>query len=190
MRPTTAPPPPPPDCYGVPCRHNDPAGVSSDHSVKSTASGPGFRARSRLLRSRFSDRRAKRKRNTRIAATPDPTFNPYVESGSDHPYRELRESVERRLERERRFGGWFPPDPSYRSDGLLPDRIGFPLLVGFIWFWCSWMSYFGVWAFFFGGHEPGPWPLKMYLGIPVAVGFGGLVTFVVFRGVRVPWRRE
>ena len=115
-----------------------------------------------------------------------------METGSDDPFRELRESVELRLQRERRFGGWFRLDPSDRSDDLLPDRIGFPLLVGFIWFWCSWMS-FGVWAFFFGevvpeGEVVPPWPLEMYFGIPVAVAFGGLVTFVVFRGVRVPWR--
>ena len=54
---------------------------------------------------------------------------------------------------------------------------------------------FGVWAFFFGevvpaGEDVPPWPLEMYLGIPVAAAFGGLVTFVVFRGVRVPWRRK
>jgi hypothetical protein len=122
-----------------------------------------------------------------------------VESGSHDPFRELRESVERRLERERRFGGWWALDAldyagTSRARFELPDRIGFPLAVGFIWFWCSFMS-FGVWAFFFGevvpaGEDVPPWPLEMYLGIPVAAAFGGLVTFVVFRGVRVPWRSK
>jgi hypothetical protein len=106
-----------------------------------------------------------------------------VESDSDHPYRDLRESIERaRLERRRSFR--FVPEEGFE----LPDRIGFPLLVIFVWFWCSWMS-FGVWAWFFGGgpipedEDAGPWPLKLYLGIPVAAAFGGLVVFVCAGGI-------
>jgi hypothetical protein len=79
-----------------------------------------------------------------------------------------------------------------------PDRLGYVLAVGFIWFWCSWMS-FGVWAFALGkfflegevvppGEDASPWPLEMYLGIPVAATFGGLITFYCFGGIR--WLRR
>jgi hypothetical protein len=52
---------------------------------------------------------------------------------------------------------------------------------------------FGVWAFVFGnpvprGEDAGPWSLELYLGIPVAAAFAGLVVFVCFGGIR--WLRR
>src|SRR4051812_731460 len=128
-----------------------------------------------------SDALGRRLLRGRIAVLPNPTLNAYVESDSDHPYRDLRESIESaRLERRRRFR--FDPEEGFE----LADRIGFPLLVIFVWFWCSWMS-FGVWAWFFGDgplrEDEDAWPLKLYLGIPVAAAFGGLVVFVCTGGM-------
>ncbi|MFL5918728.1 MAG: hypothetical protein ACJ74L_04690 [Gaiellaceae bacterium] len=79
---------------------------------------------------------------------------------------DVRDAVKRRLRRER-F-----------------ERV---VHLGFIWFWCSWMS-FGLWALAIGnpvvrGEDAWPWPLKLYLGIPVAAVFAGVVVFVGFGGI-------
>ena len=74
-----------------------------------------------------------------------------------------------------------------RKRNHLGDAVG----IGFFWFWCSWMS-FGLWAFAmkvaYGnpveeGEPSWPWPLRLYLGIPVAAAFAAVVVFVRFGGI-------
>jgi len=64
------------------------------------------------------------------------------------------------------------------------DRFGDAVVFVFLWFWCSWMS-FGLWALAmkvaYGnpveeGEPSGPWPLRLYLGIPVAAASPGLLS--------------